>query len=121
MRELWIPVTLIGALALAGCSDPPPKESKGEKGDPGPQDQRVIRALPVSAGSSYERCTLWRQPEFDNPARDDRLRKTIARTAASMPFMEEDEVHKRTRGSGKFATSLKRAKLFDFRRSCDGP
>jgi hypothetical protein len=36
MRGLWIPVTLIGALALAGCSDPPPKESKGEKGDPGP-------------------------------------------------------------------------------------
>jgi len=38
MRGLWIPVTLIGALALAGCSDPP-KESKGEtgeKGDPGP-------------------------------------------------------------------------------------
>ena len=29
-------LSLIGALALAGCSDPPPKESKGEKGDPGP-------------------------------------------------------------------------------------
>jgi hypothetical protein len=36
MRGWWIPVTLAGALALAGCSDPPPKESKGEKGDPGP-------------------------------------------------------------------------------------
>ena len=36
MRGLWIPLTLIGALALAGCSDPAPKESKGEKGDPGP-------------------------------------------------------------------------------------
>ena len=34
MRGLWIPVTLLGALALAACSDAP-KESKGEKGDPG--------------------------------------------------------------------------------------
>ena len=35
MRGWWIPVTLAGALALAGCSDAP-KESKGDKGDPGP-------------------------------------------------------------------------------------
>ena len=28
--------TLIGALALAGCSDPPPKEFEFGKGDPGP-------------------------------------------------------------------------------------
>src|SRR4029079_6821046 len=35
MRGWWIPVTLAGALALAGCSDAP-KEYKGDKGDPGP-------------------------------------------------------------------------------------
>jgi hypothetical protein len=35
--------------------------------------------------------------------------------------MEEDEVHERIRGPGKFATSFKRAKLFDFHRFCDGP
>ena len=38
-----------------------------------------------------------------------------------MPRMEEDEVHERIRGPGKFATSLERAELFDFRRPCDGP
>ena len=47
MRDLWIPVTLIGALALAGCSDPPSKSPKGRRAIPGLQDQRVIRALPV--------------------------------------------------------------------------
>jgi hypothetical protein len=35
MYSLSIIVTLIGALALAGCSDGA-KESKGEKGEPGP-------------------------------------------------------------------------------------
>jgi hypothetical protein len=35
MHGLSIIVTLIGALALAGCSDGA-KESKGEKGEPGP-------------------------------------------------------------------------------------
>ena len=35
MYGLSIVVTLIGALALAGCSDGA-KESKGEKGEPGP-------------------------------------------------------------------------------------
>ena len=38
-----------------------------------------------------------------------------------MPGMEEDEVHERIRGAGKFATSLKRAKLFDVHRFRDGP
>ena len=116
MRGLWIPLTLIGALALAGCSDPAPKESKGEKGDPGPPgpkgdpgvagttlrvvapqsstascqtDEIMISALhrhlyQLSAGPAYERRALWRQPQFDNPARDDRLRKTIVRAVASM-------------------------------------
>ena len=153
MRGWWILVTLIGALALAGCSDAP-KESKGDKGDPGPPgpkgdpgvagttlrvvapqsstascqtDEIMISALlhrhlyQLSAGSAYERCTLWRQPQFDNPAGDDRLRKTIARSWASMPRMEEDKVHERIRGPGKFATLFKRAELLDVHRFRDGP
>ena len=35
MYRLSMIVTLVGALALAGCSDGA-KESKGEKGEPGP-------------------------------------------------------------------------------------
>jgi hypothetical protein len=35
--------------------------------------------------------------------------------------MEQDEVHERIRGPGKFATSFKRAKLFDVYRFRDGP
>jgi hypothetical protein len=37
-------VTLVGALALAGCSDSA-KESKGEKGGPDLRDQRASRVL----------------------------------------------------------------------------
>lgn len=86
-------------------------------------DQRILHRhlYQLSAGPSYERCTLWRQPQFDNPAGDDRLRKTIARTPASMPGMEEDEMHGRIRGPGKFATSFKRAELLDVHRFRDGP
>ena len=86
-------------------------------------DQRILHRhlYRLSAGPTYERCTLWRQPQFDNPARDDRLRKTIARTPASMPGMEEDEMHGRIRGPGKFATSFKRAELLDVHRFRDGP
>ena len=47
MRGLWIPITLVGALALAGCSDPPQKSPKARRAIPGLQDQRVIRALLV--------------------------------------------------------------------------
>lgn len=86
-------------------------------------DQRILHRhlYQLSAGPPYERCTLWRQPQFDNPAGDDRLRKTIARTPASMPGMEEDEMHGRIRGPGKFATSFKRAELLDVHRFRDGP
>src|SRR3954447_9358922 len=47
-------------------------------------DQRILHRhlYQLSAGPTYERGTLWRQPQFDNPAGDDRLRKTIARTLA---------------------------------------
>jgi hypothetical protein len=44
MYGLSMIVTLVGALALAGCSDSA-KESKGEKGEPGLRDQRAIRVL----------------------------------------------------------------------------
>ena len=47
MRGLWIPLTLMGALALAGCSDPPPKSPKARRAIPVLQDQRVIRVLLV--------------------------------------------------------------------------
>ena len=38
-----------------------------------------------------------------------------------MPRMEEDEVHERIRGPGKFATSFKRAELLDVHRLRDRP
>ncbi len=38
-----------------------------------------------------------------------------------MPGMEEDEMHGRIRGSGKFATPFKRAELLDVHRFRDGP
>ena len=46
MRGLWIPVTLIGALAVAGCSDPQ-RSPRARRAIPGLQDQRAIRALRV--------------------------------------------------------------------------
>ena len=38
-----------------------------------------------------------------------------------MPRMEEDKVHERIRGPGKFATSFKRAELLDVHRFRDCP
>jgi len=38
-----------------------------------------------------------------------------------MPRMQEDDVHERSRGPGKVATSFKRAELLDVHRFRDGP
>jgi hypothetical protein len=52
MYSLSIIVTLIGALALAGCSDGA-KESKGEKGEPGPPGPK---GDPGVAGTTLRVC-----------------------------------------------------------------
>jgi len=52
MYRLSMIVTLVGALALAGCSDGA-KESKGEKGEPGPRDQRATRVPPAPRSGSW--------------------------------------------------------------------
>ncbi len=53
MRGWWIPVTLAGALALAGCSDAP-KESKGDKGDPGVAGTTLRVVAPQSSTASCQ-------------------------------------------------------------------
>ena len=47
MRGLWIPLTLMGALALRAAPTLRQKSPKGRRAIPVLQDQRVIRVLLV--------------------------------------------------------------------------